>query len=125
MIGRCSATAVPIEPLADLEAEVFHDLGRVSDRVRDAQISAPFVEQIHREHAEAGEPRDELRDLFEELVDIEDGGDLAAKLEERRQQLGVGDRAGDDSGRHRISHGLSINVVVLRFSPKVYRVTHS
>ena len=54
------------------------------------QLLACLVEQIHRERAEPREPRDQLRNLGEQLIEVEHGRDLAPKLEQRRQQLGVG-----------------------------------
>ena len=89
-IGRCSATAVPTTPWPTLKPESLDDLLRIADGVGDAQLAAPLVEQIDREHRERRQPRDELRDLLEQLVEVEDGRDFAAQLEERRQQLGVG-----------------------------------
>ena len=49
--------------LADLQREMLDDLVRIAHGVGDAQLFAPLVEQIHREHREAGEPRDQVRDL--------------------------------------------------------------
>ena len=78
------------DALADLEAKRLGDVLRITDGVRDVQLLPRLVEQIHRERAEPREPRDELRDLFEEIREVEHRRDLAPELEQRRQQFGVG-----------------------------------
>ena len=46
-------------------------------------VCVGLVEQVHREHAEVGEARDQARDAGEQLVEIEHARDLAAQGEER------------------------------------------
>ena len=77
------------DALPDLQPEVLDDFFRIADGVGDAQIAAALVEQIDREDRERREPRDELRNLLQQLVEIEDGGDLASEVEQRGQQLRV------------------------------------
>ena len=57
-----------------------------------AQLAAPLVEQIDGERFELDQPRDESRDLLEEIVEIEDAGDLPAQVEERRDELALAPR---------------------------------
>ena len=79
--------------LANLEPEVFDHVFRISDRVRDAELTlgnvAPLVEQVDREHRERRQPRNQLRDLLQQFVEVEHRGDFAAEIEERREKLGV------------------------------------
>ena len=75
-------------PSPDLHAERAAHVLRVADRVGDAQVAAPLVEQVDRERVERRQPRDELRDLLEQLVEVEDGRDFPTELEERQQQGG-------------------------------------
>ena len=75
------------QALADLHPQRACDFVRIADRVRDRQLVALGIEQVDRERLELREPRDELRDLVQQLVEIEDGRDLASELEERRQLI--------------------------------------
>ncbi len=117
LLGHCGAD----EPFTDSQGELAGGVLWISDGIRDPQLAAPFVEQVDGKHAEGGDPRDELRDLLEQLVDFEDGRDLSPKIEKRGQQLGVGHRAADV----RTGRGIRHWVVVFRVSPSVWRVTHS
>ena len=46
-----------------------------------------------REGAEARQPRDQLGDTRQQLLELDDRGDLAAKLEQRREEFRVGGRS--------------------------------
>jgi hypothetical protein len=50
---------------------------------RQSAVPDAFVEQIDGKRAELGQTCDELRDLDQQLFEIEDRRDLAAQLEER------------------------------------------
>ena len=75
------------QPLADLHAQRPHDVVGVADGVGDRQLLAARVEQVDGERLELGDARDQLRDLLQQLVEVEDGRDLATQLEERDHQL--------------------------------------
>ena len=82
------------EALPHLDAERPDDFVRIADRIRDRQLLAARIEQVHRKRLELGDSRDELRDLVEQLVEVEHGRDLATQLEERNHQLpDVGSRS--------------------------------
>ena len=50
--------------------------------------SSPLrVEQVDGERLELGQPRNQLRDLWQQLVEIEDRRDLASQLEKRDNQF--------------------------------------
>ena len=90
-----SATAVPTMPWPTLRRKRCLHFVRVADGVGDAQLLQLLVEQIDGERLERRQPRDELRDLLEQLVEVEDGRDLAAQLEQRDEQFcGFADRGG-------------------------------
>ena len=74
------------QTLADLDAQRPPHLLRIADGVRQPEVFTFFVEQINGEGLERRQARDELRDLLEQLVQVEDGRDLAAKLEESQQE---------------------------------------
>jgi len=73
----------PHHALAHLETHRIRCALRVADRVRNPQFLTAFVEQIDGKRAELGQTCDELRDLDQQLFEIEDRRDLAAQLEER------------------------------------------
>ncbi len=77
-------------PLAHFQPERARDVFRIADRVRDGQLVALRIEQVHREGLELREARDQLRDLLQQLVEIEHRRDLAAEREERRELFGRG-----------------------------------
>jgi hypothetical protein len=59
-----------------------HTVG-IADRIRDAQLLARFIEEIHGKGVEARQPRDELWNLGKELFEVEHGHDFAPEVEER------------------------------------------
>ena len=73
--------------MADLDPQRPDDVVRVADRVGDRQLLAARIEQVDGERLELREPRDELRDLVQQLVEIEDRRDLASELEQRDDEL--------------------------------------
>src|SRR5262249_36994466 len=82
LAGHCGAD----EPVPELELQRARGL-RIPDGIRDAQIAAPLVEQIDGERVELDQPRDEPRDLREELRDVEDAGDLPAEIDQGRERF--------------------------------------
>ena len=74
------------DALANLHPERAAGLLRVSDRVGDAQVAAFVVQQIHGEGVKLGEPGDELRDLLEQLVEVQHRRHFPPQLEQREQQ---------------------------------------
>ena len=83
------------DALADAQAEVLLDVLGVADGVGDVQVLVFLVQQPDRERLERREPRDELRHLLEQLVQIQDRRDLAAQLEQGDEELcGFADRRG-------------------------------
>ena len=75
-------------PSPDLHAEGVPGRLGVADRVGNPEVAAAFVEQVDGERVERRQPGDELRDLLEELVEIENGRHLTAELEQRQEQRG-------------------------------------
>ncbi len=75
------------QALADLDAQRARDVIGIADGVRDRQPFAPRIEEVDRKRLEFRDPRDEERDLVEQLVEIEHGCDLATELEERDHEL--------------------------------------
>ena len=76
--------------LPDLQREMLDDLFRVADRIGDAQLFPLLVQQVDGEDREVGEPRNQVRDLLEKIVEIEDRADLTGQLGENREQFCVG-----------------------------------
>ncbi len=74
-------------PRASAAGSVGVGARRVADRVRRTQLAAPLVEQVHGERLERDQPADQSRDLLQQLVEIEDAGDLAAEVEQRGDEL--------------------------------------
>ena len=63
---------------------------RIADRVGDAQFASALVEQIDGERFERDQPPDQPRDLVQQVVEVEHGGDLTAQIEERRDEFLLG-----------------------------------
>ena len=76
------------DALADRQPERPLDIVGVADGVGDAQILALLVEQPHGKGLEGRQARDELGNLLEQLVEVENRGDLATQLEQGDEQLG-------------------------------------
>ncbi len=80
------------EALAQLQADLIR-VRRVADRVRHFQLTAALVEQVHRKRVERNQSADQARNLRQQIVEIEDGRDLAAQVEQGRDDVvlvGVG-----------------------------------
>ena len=75
------------QALPDLDPQRAGHLLRIADRVRDRQLLALRIEQVHGERLKLRQPRDELRDLLQQLVEIEHRRDLASQLEQRDHEL--------------------------------------
>src|SRR6185503_17599785 len=75
------------QPVPHLEAQPPDDVVRVADGVGDRQLLAARIEQVDGKGLELGDAGDELRDLVEQLVEVEDGGNLSPQLEERHHEL--------------------------------------
>ncbi len=58
----------------------------------------PLVPEEDGEHLEVDDALEELADAFEEIVEIEDGGDLARDLVEDGEGLGLAGDAGVEAG---------------------------
>ncbi len=86
------------QPVPDLQPQPPHDIVRIADGVGDRQLLAARIEQVDGERLELGDARDELRNLVQQLVEIEDGGDLAPQLEERDDELADVRRSGRSGG---------------------------
>jgi hypothetical protein len=76
--------------LADLQAQRASRLLGIPDRVRNAQLAPAFVQQVDGECLEIDEPLDQPRHFPQQLIQIENGGDLAAEVEEDLEDLLVG-----------------------------------
>jgi len=61
--------------------------GRISNRIAHPQLASAFVEQVNGERFKGNQPADESRDLPQEVVEVEDAGDLAAEIEQRRDEF--------------------------------------
>ena len=92
------------DPLAELQREVADDLFRIPDRIRDPQLLGPLVEQVDRKHRERGQSSDEQRNLLEQVLEIEYGGDFTSKLGEDGQPFGIGGRACGGALRRGFGH---------------------
>ena len=94
------------QALPHLHPQRARDVVGIADRVRDRQLLAPRIEQVHGERLELRQAGDELRDLVQQLVQVEDRRDLAAKRKQRRQRLDGGHArvglASDRSSGHRV-----------------------
>ena len=71
---------------------------RDSRRNTQTQLAPALVEQVDGERVEGDEAPDQLRDLLQQLVEVENGGDLAAKIEEGRDELMFADAGGRPDG---------------------------
>ena len=76
------------DALADGKPLRAQDLLGIADG-DDAEILSLFIEQVDRKRAESCQPGNELRNLRQQLVEIEHRGDLLPKFEQRRQQFGI------------------------------------
>ena len=91
---------------ADQAVPHFHakrapELFGIADRVGDRELAAPRIEQVDRERLKLRDPRDELRDLLQQLRQIEHGRDLASQLEQGDDEfadVGCGWRGNDGFG---------------------------
>ena len=72
------------QAVADLQPQRPRDIFRIADRVGDRQLLAVRIEQVDGKRLELRQPRDELRDLVQQLVEVEHRRDFAAKREQRR-----------------------------------------
>ena len=81
----------PDDTFSDLQPAGGRNALRIPDRVRDLEFLSNVVEQIHRERTERGQPRDQLRNFRQELIEIENGRDLAPQFEQGGEQLRVRD----------------------------------
>jgi hypothetical protein len=75
------------QPLPDLHPQRPHDIVRIADRVGDRELFGARVEEIDGERLELGDARDQLRDLLQQLVEIEHRRDLSPQLEQGDDQL--------------------------------------
>ena len=85
------------EAVTELYAQVPNGVVGIADGVRDRQLLALGIEQIHGEGIELRDPRDQDGQLGQQLVEIEDRRHFAAELEERDYELA--DVAGRDGRR--------------------------
>ena len=78
-------------PADDAFRETQREAGRVgiAHGVADAQLAALLVEQIHGERVERNQPADQLRNALQQLVEVDDRGDLAAQVEQSQQDLAL------------------------------------
>ena len=60
---------------------------RIADRICRAQFAAALVEQIDGERFERDQPADQARDLVQQIIEIENTGDLPSEVEQRREEL--------------------------------------
>ena len=75
------------QALPHFHAQRARRLGRIADRVRDGELVALGIEQIDGERLKMRDPRDELGDLRQQLLEVEDRRDLASERKQRRQRL--------------------------------------
>jgi hypothetical protein len=81
------------QALAHFHAQRARHFGWIADRVRDREFVALGIEQVDRKCLKVRQLLDELRDLLQQLFEVEDGRHLAPERKERRQRL---DGAGAD-----------------------------
>ena len=75
------------EPLSYFYSKGPDHIVRVADGVGDGQLLTAGIEQVDGECLKLGDARDELRDLLQQLVQIEHRRDFATQLEERDHEL--------------------------------------
>ncbi len=75
------------QALADLHAQRARDFSGIADGIGNRQLVARRIEQVHGKRLELGDPGDELRNLLQQLFEIEHGRDFAAERKERRQRF--------------------------------------
>ena len=83
--GWPEATAAPTEALTHLDAQRSGHVFRIADGARDQELVAGRVEQIHGKRVEFRQPGDELRNLLEQLLEVEHRRHFAAEREESGQ----------------------------------------
>ena len=71
---------------------------RIADGIADAQLLALFVEQVDGERVELDQAADELGNALEQFVEIDDGRDLAAEIEQREQNVAFAQARGGRRG---------------------------
>ncbi len=74
------------QPLPELQPKRFGAVG-IADGVGDLQLAAALVEEVDGERFERDQAADEDRNLREEVVEIENRGDLASEIEKRLDDL--------------------------------------
>jgi hypothetical protein len=89
------------DPAHDAARNGQLEAGRVGipDRVGNLQLVVLFVEQVHGEGVELDEPADQIRDALQQFVEIDDGRDLAAQVEQREQYVPLAQTCGLRPGR--------------------------
>jgi hypothetical protein len=60
---------------------------RVADGISHAELRPALLEQIHGERVERDQAPDQLGNLPQQLVEVENGGDLPAKIEKSGEEL--------------------------------------
>ena len=70
--------------LTEAETDRPCNLLGIANRVRDAELLPFVLEEVDRKRREAGQARDELRNLGEQLIEVEDGRYLTSELEKGR-----------------------------------------
>ncbi len=74
------------KPVSKLQSKVVRGF-RVPHGIRQHQFARFFIEQVRGKRLEVGQPRDEHRDLVQQLVKVQHGRNFAAQLEEREHDL--------------------------------------
>ncbi len=73
---------------ADARGQPDRTLGlRITDGIRQPQLPAALLEQVHGERVERDQSPDQLGDLPQQLVEVENGRDLPAKVEKSGDEL--------------------------------------
>ena len=81
------AAAAPTSPSPIFNLQRPGELVGIADRIGDRKLLALGIQEVDGEGLKRGQARNELRNLVQQLVDVEDGRDLASKLEERGHDL--------------------------------------
>jgi hypothetical protein len=79
----------PDEPFPEPQPPRRFAIG-VADRVGDFQFATTFVEQVDGKRFERDQPRDQPRNLLQELVELENRRDLSSQVEKRCNDLMFG-----------------------------------
>jgi hypothetical protein len=75
------------QPLPHLEPQLARHVLGIADRIGDLQFLGAGVEEVHGKRVESDQSRNELRNLVQQLLDVEHRRDFPPEIEQRANDL--------------------------------------